>query len=561
MAPSALLSQNKYNVLDPDASPQSFDTPTPARTANQYRIQPSTRAIDTNDLTSITADARKRKAEDAEGPSSKKANHLASSSDTTDAARMDVDVVTDDDIEPMVDLPVGDEGPSVGQFAPLSPGPHFLDVAGDDAAAQLEPRSAASPPVEEPVNPLSQPQQRGKIRPSYASVAKGKAKATTASASAALAQPAIPERTFLKEPVSGWPAHHITEQHLFKDLAPHSLSLMTKDTGPAMFFLFGNDTQLRVEHHAIRIDILKEVVHQLLGRLPAETQVIAPVMKNDLPSGRTKPVLPYKVTGLSENDVRVLEHYRILNCADFWLLLLPTKVPVSNYAFSLEDVPLSDTEPHRAQVRAAVQRAIAAILGIHRHLAITPDNFSDEVEPEDRLDVLLDTVEAIPLPSGEGPIKWQIYVAPPSSDPRLHTLLLKSICDQEILVSGIAATPQHNLFSCNGCKGRDHPAGQCPFKALPGFHDVYLGQAQATLTKSAVTDTDLKVEDSPLFAQVNQSQSLSLSGQQPGLEQSRHAPPALGPSNGQQWSGDNFAAPRRGNGGRGGRGGYRGRNF
>ncbi|KAH6914280.1 hypothetical protein BKA70DRAFT_1421062 [Coprinopsis sp. MPI-PUGE-AT-0042] len=563
MSPSAQPFHNRFQTLELDVSTPVVDTPTPVRVTRSM-IQPSTRS---SSMTGIIPNAPdlKRKAEEEVVASNKKANQLDGppTGDGLDSVEMDVDAVA---LGADPTSPIEGEAESVGQFAPLSPCPKLLELDELDTAVanQSEARSASSPPTNDRNDDQPKATLKGKIRPSFASIASGKAKLQPTLA-APTAQQAQPRRTFLAEPATSWPTHHVTEVHLLKDLTDHSRSLMCKDMGPAVYCLFGNDGHLRVEQHAQRIDFIKEALMQSLGRRELGVKFIAPVVKSDIDQ-RVKPVLPYKVTGLSEQDVLMLESVRVLNCSDFWLLLVPSSVPITDFAFALDNVPLSDTEDNRAEVRAIMQEAISSIPGIKGHLNIKSDNFSDDVEPEDRLDALLDTVVTVPQTSGDGSkTKWKVYLAPPSSDAKLHTLLIDSICNRPVAVCGIPAVFIRHPFSCNACKGEDHTSGQCPFKLISGFHDSHVGQLQTTTASSSSPASTLGAEDSPLFAQTNTMQAQPIPGpsNELGLEHSRYAPQERfsGPLDSQQWKGPSFAPARRGNGGRGGRGGQRGRNF
>lgn len=261
--------------------------------------------------------------------------------------------------------------------------------------------------------------------------------------------------------------HGLTEKDLFAHVHPDTLNAWRKQSGPYIFAYLANDKI--VTEASSRVARIRELIRSFFD---CPDLVVRHAKPTKLRSLDYKPVSPYFIGGLTSFQVDRLVERGCWSLPTITIFFIPAVLPISPFVMTLGNLPLEPTPANNAKVAETVKAKIVSSRPLHSFINHHRDNLPKALNGPGVVQYVVDSVQIkgfLLRERGDNIPVFNVYIHSPSTNPTTNDLWVQKL--RLLTYTCIEGTGEaRELFHCNDCKGRDHPSGLCPYKAIPGWH-------------------------------------------------------------------------------------------
>ncbi|KIL54611.1 hypothetical protein M378DRAFT_181641 [Amanita muscaria Koide BX008] len=188
-----------------------------------------------------------------------------------------------------------------------------------------------------------------------------------------------------------------------------------------------------------------------------------------------KPVFPYLIAGLSEQQAHTITAREVWSTRQITLFATPFDVPVSSYALALHGIFLAPTTESEIQITEVVANTIRDSLSAMNLIAAHNDNIenSDNLNVGVKQEYIISTIDVrgeTYFVNKKRNSVFFVYIQPPMKAINFHRTWLRTL--RRLKYTTIYGQGEHRTkgWRCNLCKGLDHPTSLCRFPTIPGWN-------------------------------------------------------------------------------------------
>lgn len=261
--------------------------------------------------------------------------------------------------------------------------------------------------------------------------------------------------------------HGLTKKDFFAHVHEDTLKAWKDQQGPHIFAYLANDKI--VKEATSRVTRIRELITSFFDCPELVVGAAKPAKFRNLDY---KPVFPFFIGGITPYQADRLIERTCWSTPTITVFFVPAKIPISPFVMTLGNLPLAPTRTNNRKVADTVKAKIISSRNLCSFIQRNRNNLPKNLDGTAVVQHVVDSVHVTSFlvrERGDDIPVFNIYIKSPTINPDHNDLWVEKL--RAISYTCIEGTGEaRELYHCNDCKGRDHPSGLCPYKALPGWH-------------------------------------------------------------------------------------------
>ncbi|KAH6904206.1 hypothetical protein BKA70DRAFT_1226872 [Coprinopsis sp. MPI-PUGE-AT-0042] len=310
------------------------------------------------------------------------------------------------------------------------------------------------------------------------------------------------------------PEHSISFTHIMESVEEGTEAAWRGIPGHKLLVFFANERPY--DTWLARIEEIKREIKRVTGSNSGVEVSYTKV--NGITSKRSyhDMIQPFLVHSLTRNQMEAMANKKMTVCSKSWIVWNLFEMPIPRYAFTIPHIPIRDTPETQAIVVGGVCETlrnspvhVPLLDHISKYSNRYPEDFP--TDPQRRVRAFLRSITAsaitIKVRQQDDEMMWRFYLEPPHDDHAIHHSFIESLKTFVYTIRGQKYITYED-YRCLACRGRDHMKGLCPFRALPGFHDVRFGGPTTQPSTTIATTSTAAATNSTIQTNAVASSSL-----------------------------------------------------